>query len=60
MFDINQVEKDALAELAKERADKAKGKIKASLQAIARARAVVDNLELEHAVLMRDIGSDVG
>lgn len=59
MFDIKQVEKDAQAEFAKERADNAKKKLVAKLKTLADARQVVLNLENEYAVLLRDIGSQV-
>jgi hypothetical protein len=57
MFDIKTVEAEAKAEIAKERGEKAKGKIKESLRKIAQARQIVTNLEAEHAVLLADIGS---
>ena len=58
MFDINDVQKQAEAEIAKEAADKAKGKIKDHLKRIASAKAVVANLEREYQVLLAEIGSD--
>lgn len=59
MFDIKQIEKEAEAEIAKERAEKARAKVKDSLRRIAAAEAVVRNLRNEHAVLMAEIGADV-
>ncbi len=56
MFDIKAVEAEAQKELAEEKAKAAKGKIKASLQKIESARAILRNAEDEHAVLLRDIG----
>lgn len=58
MFDVNSVEKEAREELAKEMGSAAKTKIKASLRAIAMAEKALLNLRNEHAVLMRDIGSE--
>jgi glucan biosynthesis protein len=57
MFDINQVEKEAQAELAEEASRGAKGKIKESLRKIAAAEKVLANLRAEHAELMKDIGT---
>lgn len=56
MFDIKKVEADAAAEVAKEEADKARGKIKASLQKINSAEAVLANCRREHEVLLKTIG----
>lgn len=58
MFDVNSIEKEAREELAKEMGSAAKTKIKASLRAIAMAEKALLNLRNEHAVLMRDIGSE--
>jgi len=57
MFDINQVEKDAKAELVKERGEAAKKKIKEKLRQIATARQVVANLEGEYELMLKDIGT---
>lgn len=57
MFDIKSVEAEAQKELLEEKAKNAKGKIKDSLKKIEAARAIVRNLEDEHAVLLRDIGA---
>ncbi|SFZ81610.1 hypothetical protein SAMN02983003_0592 [Devosia enhydra] len=57
MFDIKTVEAEARAELAEERGKIAKGKIKASLQRIANAEAILRNLREEHEILLRDIGA---
>ena len=58
MFDVKSIEKEAQEELAKEMGSAAKTKIKASLRAIAMAEKALINLRNEHAVLMRDIGSE--
>jgi hypothetical protein len=60
MFDINKVEADAKAEIAKEQAERAKKKVVAKLREIAAAKQVVANLEGEYAVILREIGTDVG
>lgn len=57
MFDIKSVEAEARQELADEKAKAAKSKIKDSLKKIEAARTILRNLEDEHAVLLRDIGS---
>lgn len=57
MFDIKALEAEARKEVDDELATAAKGKIKASLRAIAQARKVLANLESEHQALMRDVGS---
>lgn len=59
MFDIKGIEKEAQDELNKELAAGAKAKIKASLRNIAMAEKALMNLRNEHAVLLRDIGSEV-
>lgn len=59
MFDIKAVETEARNELAAERAKAAKTKIKASLQGIIRAQAVLDNLREEHDLILREAGSIV-
>ena len=56
MFDVKKVEEEARAEVAKEAAERAKGKIKDSLKKIAAAKAVVVNLEAEHEILLKTIG----
>lgn len=58
MFDVKGIEAEARDELAKEMGSAAKLKIKASLRAIAMAEKALINLRNEHAVLMRDIGSE--
>jgi hypothetical protein len=60
MFDIKAVEDEARAELAVERVKAAKTKIKASLQGIARAEAILTNLREEHNLILREAGSTVG
>lgn len=57
MFDIKKLEQEAKDELSAEVSKAAKGKIKASLIAVSRAQAVLDNLRAEHAVILRDVGS---
>lgn len=59
MFDIKSVEKEAQEEFNRELAGAAKTKIKASLRSIAMAEKALANLRAEHAVLLRDIGSEV-
>lgn len=56
MFDVKKVEAEALAELNTEKATAAKAKIKAKLKQIADADRIVQNLQDEYAVLLRDIG----
>jgi hypothetical protein len=58
LFDIKTVETEARQELAKERGEKAKGRIKAKLTQIAAAEAILKNLRDEYAVLLADIGSE--
>lgn len=58
MFDIKAVEKEAQAEIAKERGEAAKKKIKDKLRQIAAARQVVTNLEGEYKLLLAEIGTD--
>lgn len=57
MFDINELEKQAKAEVAEELGKAAKAKIKASLHTIAMAKKALANAEAEHQALLRDIGS---
>lgn len=57
MFDIKAVEAEALKEINEDKAKAAKTKIKASLQKIAHAEAILRNLRDEHAVLLQDIGT---
>lgn len=47
----------AAQELAKENADKAKTQIKDSLRKIHQAKQVVQNLELAHEALLRDLAA---
>jgi len=58
MFDVKAIEKEAQEELAKEMGAHAKTKIKASLRTIAMAEKALLNARAEHAILMRDIGSE--
>lgn len=59
MFDIKAVEKEAQAEIAKERGEAAKKKIKDKLRQIAAAKQVVTNLQGEYELLLQEIGTDV-
>lgn len=54
---VKAIEAEAAAELAKEKATAAKGRIKDSLKRIQAAEKVLQNLNDEHAVLLRDIGA---
>ncbi|MFG1395898.1 hypothetical protein [Roseixanthobacter pseudopolyaromaticivorans] len=58
MFDIKEVEKQARAEIAKERGDKAKARLKDKLKQIAAAERIVQNLKNEYEVLLLEIGDD--
>lgn len=55
MFDIKKVEEEAKLEVAAEAGAKAKREIKAKLQAINAAKAVVSNLEREYGILLKTI-----
>lgn len=57
-IDIKAVEAEALKEVQEDAAKAAKGKIKESLRKISAARAVVANLEREHEVILKTIGSE--
>ena len=59
MFDINEIERQAKAEVAEEQGKAAKVAIKKKLAAISAARAVVANLEREYEVLLREVAADV-
>ena len=59
LFDVNEVEKEALAEVAKERSDNARKKLKAKLVEIEKSKAVTRNLEAEYAALKLEITEDV-
>lgn len=59
MFDIKTIEAEARKEVAEEQGKAAKAQIKAKLQAISKARAIVANLEREYEVLLREVASDV-
>lgn len=54
-FNVTDVEAQAQAELSKERAEKAKARIKASLHNIANAEAVLENLKRQHEDLLAAI-----
>ena len=56
MFDVKKVQDEAKEELAKERGEAAKKKIKTKLKDIEAARLIVRNLEREYEVLLEDIG----
>jgi len=58
MFDIKSVQAEAEKEIREEAAREAKTKIKDKLQQIAKAKAVVTNLEREYEVLLASIGAD--
>ena len=53
--ELSKIEKEAADELAKERADEAKRRIKSSLKKIADAERIWENLKLEHQALLRDL-----
>lgn len=55
MFDVNSLEAEVQAELAAERAEAAKSAIKAKLAQIAKAKKVVQTLEMEYKELLTDI-----
>jgi hypothetical protein len=57
MINIEKIETEALAELAIEEGNRAKTRIMAHLGKIAAAKKVVENLEIEYRVLLRDIQS---
>ena len=59
MFDVKKAQEDAEAELAEERAEKAKTRIKSKLREIAAARKVLGNLNREYEILLEDIGETV-
>jgi hypothetical protein len=56
--DIKQVEKDALDEIRAEAVKAAKTKIKASLETIAKAEAVLAQARRAHEVLLATIGAE--
>lgn len=58
LFDIKAAETAAQAELQAEAVKKATGAIKAKLQAISAAEAVVANLRREYEVLLKAIASE--
>ena len=55
MFDVNSIEKQVLEELAEERAEAAKDKIKAKLAQINKAEKVLQTLKMEYKELLADI-----
>ena len=57
MFDVNEVQKQAEAEIAAEQSAAAKSRIKNHLLKLAAARKVVANLEAEYQVILADIGT---
>jgi hypothetical protein len=57
LLDIKAIEEEARKELQNEMGVAAKGKIKASLRAIALAEKALLNLRNEHEVLLRDLAS---
>lgn len=58
MFDVNSLEAEVQAELAEERATAAKGLLKAKLAQIAKAKKVVQTLEMEYKELLTDIAME--
>lgn len=58
MFDINELEKEVDAEVAKEVIDAAKDKLKAKRRDIQRAKAVLRNLENEYKALLLEVSED--
>lgn len=58
MFDVNSLEAEVQAELAEERAEAAKGLLKAKLAQIAKAKKVVQTLEMEYKELLTDIAME--
>jgi hypothetical protein len=56
--DIKSVEQEAADELREERVKAAKGKIKTSLQTIAKAEAVLAQARRDHAVLLETIAAE--
>ncbi len=58
MFDVNSIEAEVQAELAQERAEAAKGLLKAKLAQIAKAEKVVQTLKMEYKELLTDIALD--
>lgn len=55
MFDVNAIEAEVQKELAEERAEAAKGLLKAKLAQIAKAEKVVQTLKMEYKELLTDI-----
>lgn len=58
MFDVNSLEAEVQAELAAERAEAAKGLLKAKLAQIAKAEKVVQTLKMEYKELLTDIAME--
>lgn len=58
MFDVNSLEAEVQAELAEERAEAAKSLLKAKLAQIAKAKKVVQTLEMEYKELLTDIAME--
>lgn len=58
LFDINSIEAEVQKELAEERAEAAKGLLKAKLAQIAKAEKVVQTLKMEYKELLTDIALD--
>jgi hypothetical protein len=57
LFDVKKVQAEAEAEIAADRAQAAKTKIKAKLKQISDAERIVTNLRAEYDVLLADIGN---
>lgn len=58
MMDIKKVQEEAKKEYQKERADRAKLRIKAKMKEIADAKQVVKNLEREYEDLLEEISDE--
>lgn len=55
LIDVTAIEQEVQAELAAERAEAAKGLLKAKLAQIAKAEKVVQTLKMEYKELLTDI-----
>ena len=59
MFDVNKIEDEVRKEMAEERADEARARIKSHLVKIQKAEQVVENLKMEYKVMLADIAGEV-
>ncbi len=57
MFDVKAVEAEARKEVAAERGEAAKAKIKSALKEIEAAEKVLANAKLRYELVLRDIGA---